>query len=262
MSILNDSPHLTDHDDTMVDEYRAVCIWAVIALICGLLGPLALVDIWLSVFPLAGIVTAVIALVRIALLAPALTGRKAALAALYLSVLSVSAAAVDSIVFWRAIDQEAGRFAHAWFGYLANGQLHQAFQVTRAPGQRVQEPQEEPEEQVEPEDQEGARAEGLLQETAGSYRERPVVRYLLKLGENAMVQYRETEGAGRDTYSIYVRQIYAVTAAGAAPDAPAPLIRLVMQRIPLEDGAAAWRMADVEFIEGTEPPLEEDVAEQ
>ncbi|MDZ7617194.1 MAG: hypothetical protein U1E05_09330, partial [Patescibacteria group bacterium] len=179
MSILPDSPHLTDHADATVDDYRAVSGWAVTALVLGLLAPLALVEIWLSLIPVLGISLAMIALVRIAVLAPAMTGRTAALAGLFLSVLSLSAAGANHVVYWRAMDHEARRFAEAWFGFLAREEVYQAYQLTLAPRQRQPEPADDAPPAPKPSNAEGPREFGLMEEGPEGYHKHADVRVLL-----------------------------------------------------------------------------------
>lgn len=265
MSILPDSPHLTDHDDATVDEYRAVSGWAVAALMLGLISPAALVDIWLSLVPMLGILVALVALVRIAVHSPALTGRNAALAGLFLSVLSVSAAGADHLVYWRAVDQEGRRFAEAWFGFLAHDELYKAHQLTLTPRKRQPEPEptDDVPEQAEPQEDEFQPASGFprenefLEEGPEGYGKQAVVRALLSVGKRAQVEYRETEATGRDSYSVVVRQVFAVRYDDAERGKTTFLVRLAMQRLSPEPGSAAWRMANVEFVEGTAPILDE-----
>ncbi len=237
MSILRDSPHLTDHDDGTVDEYRAMSGWAVAALILGLLGPLALVDPWLSLFPLAGIVVAAVALVRIAALAPALTGRKTALAGLFLSILFASAAGADQVVFWRAVDAEARRFGEAWFAFLAADQPHKAHQLTLLP--RYRQP-------LDDKLWEFYREGEPWHDELEGYVGRPAVRRLLALGDRARARYYATEGSGRDAHAIVVGQLFAVTYDDADRGTTTFFVRLAMQRLPLEHGQAAWRLMNVE----------------
>ena len=261
MSILPDSMHLTDHDDATVDEYRAVSGWAVAALILGLLAPVALVDIWLGLIPLLGIVVALIALARIAVFSPALTGRNVAVAGLFLSVLSGSAAGADHVVYWRAVDQEGRRFAEAWFGFLAHDELYNAYQLTLTPRNRRPEPEptDDATEQAEPQEDEFhpesefPRENELMEEGPEAYGKQAVVRALLGLGKRAHVEYRETEATGRDGYSVVVRQVFAVSHDDAERGKTTFLVRLAMQRLSPEPGSATWRMANVEFVEGNAP---------
>lgn len=248
MSVLRDSPHLTDHDDATVDEYRALSGWAVAALILGLLGPLALVNVWLTLIPLLGIVVAAVALVRIAVLSPALTGRKVALAGLFLSILFASAAAADQVAYWRAIDLEARRFAEAWFAYLSVKQPHKAHQLTVAPRRR---------QPLDDKLHEFYREGGPWHDELQSYVEQPVVRKLLALGERARVRYDTTEARGSDTRFVAVRQRFSVTYHDADHGRTTFFVSLGMQRLPLEHGQAAWRLVDVQEVEpeASAPPM-------
>ncbi len=248
MSVLRDSPHLTDHDDGMVDEYQALSGWAVAALILGLLGPFALVNVWLTLIPLLGVVAAAVALVRVAMLAPALTGRKVALAGLFLSILFTSAAAADRIAYWRAVDLEARRFAEAWFAFLSVEQPHKAHQLTLAPRYRQPLDDKLPEFY-----REGEPWHDELQ----SYVEQPVVRKLLALGERARVRYDGTEAHGSDTRFVGVRQRFSVTYHDADHGRRTFFVSLGMQRLPLEQGEAAWRLVNAEEVEpeAAAPPV-------
>lgn len=246
MSVLPDSPHLTDHDDGTVDEYRAISGWAVAALILGLLAPLALVDVWLSLIPLAGTGVAAVALARIAWLSPALTGRGAALVGLFLSLLCLSAAATDQWIFWRSIHNEARAFANAWFDFLAKDQPQTAHQLTLAPRYR-QHLDEEHRRQPLVEEHEDFDGVGVsLDEEFAGYVAQPLIARLLALGTRAQVRYAATEASGRDAHSIAVRQLYAVTYEDAEHGPTTFFVRLAMQRLPLEHGQAAWRMMNAE----------------
>lgn len=241
MSVLRDSPHLTDHDDGTVDEYRAVSGWAIAALILGLLSPLALVDVWLSVIPVAGIVVAVVALARIAWLAPALTGRKAALAGLFVAVLCASATAADQWFFWRSIDHEARQFAKAWFDFLSEDEPLKAHQLSLPPSRR------QPLNEKLPDYYE--KGEPWHDELEG-YLAQPAIQRLLALGKQAQVRYRATEASGGATHSIAVRQLFSVTYDKAEQGTTTFLVRLGMQRVPLEHSQAAWQMVNVEEKRG------------
>ncbi len=237
MSVLHDSPHLTDHDDGTVDDYRAVSGWAVAALILGLLGPLALVDIWLSLIPLAGVVVAVVALVRIAVLAPALTGRKTALAGLFLSTLCISAAGTDYVVYWESIHREAQRFAKTWFAFLAEGRPQKAHQLTLAP--QFRRPLDDRLAEFYREDED-------RREDLESYVGQPVVARLLALGDRARASYHTTEASVHSAHSVAVRQLFAVTYDNANQDTQSFWVRLTMERVRIEHGQAAWRIVDAE----------------
>ncbi len=237
MSVLRDSPHLTDHDDRTVDEYRAVSGWAVAALILGLLGPLALVDIWLSLIPLAGIVVAVVALVRIAVLTPALTGRKTALAGLFLSTLCISAAGADYVVYWQSVHREAQRFAKVWFAFLAEGRPEKAHQLTLAP--QVRQPLNETLAEFYRENED-------WQEDLERYIRQPVVARLLALGSRARARYHATEASGRGARLVVARQLFTVIYDDAKQDARSFWVRLTVERGRFEYGQAAWRIIDAE----------------
>ncbi len=88
--------HLSVDPDADIVEYRALCVLAVAALILGLASPLAVVDPLLWTVPICGTIVSAAALWRIARNS-SLTGRRLALAGLWLSVVFAVAGPVD----WR-----------------------------------------------------------------------------------------------------------------------------------------------------------------
>ena len=81
-------PRLSDSDDAELAQYQAVSGLAVVALIFGLLAPLAVVHRSFWLIPLTGILLSLLALRQIARDVPARIGRKAARVGLAISMLS------------------------------------------------------------------------------------------------------------------------------------------------------------------------------
>jgi hypothetical protein len=129
-------PHVTEQTDAELAAYRSISGWAVAGLVIGLLSPLALVDPLLWALPIAAGIVCVRAFSRIKQNAPAMIGRKAALAGLWLAVFSLSAAYGDWLYYrWRMRD-EARQAALFWFELLAQNRPELAFQLTLPPQQR------------------------------------------------------------------------------------------------------------------------------
>jgi len=227
-------PHLTDHQDDEIAEYRALSVSAVVGLILGLLSVLALVDPLVWLLPLAGVLVSALAMGKIARAAPALTGRKAALAGLVLSVLFGSAAVTDWVTYRALARSEARQFALLWFELLAQREPKKAFQLTLPPRERH--PLDEGLTQFY---REGPRWHRLLLD----YVERPVVRTLLALGPRAVVRYYETGGqeSGGDRDKLY--QVFAVTFDDGG-EKKTFFVGLTLHRIDLESGRAAWQIFD------------------
>ena len=229
-------PQLSARQDDQIDEYRALSSSALIGLIVGLLGCVAVLDPWLLAVPLAGILCNSLALCQIARNAPALLGRKAALVGLAFSVFFLAVAPTHRFVHRRLVRDEARRFATAWFEMLADGQPHKADQLTIHPKYR------------QPLDERlwGFYGEGLRWRTRlEEYVDDPLIRTLLELGKDARVRYYKTSGQRHDTQLDEVAQIFAVTYDDTAGKKTF-FVRIELQRHRLESGQANWQIADVD----------------
>jgi len=228
-------PQLTEHhqhDD--IAEYRAMSVSAVAGLVLGLLSAAALVDPLAWLVPLAGVLLCALALRKIALAAPALIGRKAALAGLVLSVLFGTAAVAERVTYRSLVRNEGQRFARLWFELLAERDPKKAFQLTLAPRERH--PLDEGLSRFY---REGPRWHRMLLD----YVERPVVRTLLALGPNAVVRYYETDGQETEGDRDKLYQVFAVTFDDAGRKTTF-FVGLALHRVKLEDGPAVWQIFD------------------
>jgi hypothetical protein len=116
--------------DTAVAEYRNLSGFAVSGLALGVLSIAAVIDPMVWCVPFAGVLVSFFALVRIQRNVQALSGRKAALWGLWLSLFFAAAAPGEwwaSRYFMRC---EAEKLASQWFDYLISGQPEKAFQLT------------------------------------------------------------------------------------------------------------------------------------
>jgi len=222
------------HQDDDIAEYRAMSVSAVAGLILGLLSAVALVDPLAWLIPLGGVLLCVLALQRIARAAPALIGRKAALAGLVLSVLFGTAAVADRMTYRALMRSEGQRFARLWFDLLAQRDPKKAFQLTLAPRERH--PLDEGLTQFY---REGPRWHRMLLD----YVERPVVRTLLALGKNAVVRYYGTGGQETEGQRDKLYQVFAVTFDDAGRKTTF-CVGLTLHRIELENGQAVWQVYD------------------
>ena len=252
---------LSDPQDTEVVRYRAVSGLAVGGLVIALFSPIALAHPVLWTVPVIGIVTCVLALMRIGRETPPLIGRKAALAGLFVSVLLAVAAPATSFTYWQLVDREARQFAFQWFGFLRQGDPYKAHQLTAYPEERL--PLEEglrehyakkPEAPGEPQDFLEPPVGGGLTELASlerdahrdleSYVGRPEIRSLLNLGQKAQVHYYDTERSYHDRTTDVVQQVYAVTCEEAGKK-ESYFLQLILKRYPIPGaGRAAWQVFD------------------
>lgn len=112
-----------------VDElvsYRSLSNLAILAMVLGLLSPLALMVPLFIVIPLAGATVALLAYSNIRAHAETLSGRTLAKIALFLSVLCLLATPVKSLVRTQLYQRQADQAARQWLNTLAEGDLSEA----------------------------------------------------------------------------------------------------------------------------------------
>jgi hypothetical protein len=130
------SPRFSENPDADLAEYRTLSGAAVGGLLIGLLSPAALVDPIAWFIPPAGIAVSLYALLRIRQNPSALTGRKAALWGLFLSLCFAAAAPSDWCYYRYRVREEAKQHVALWFDLLAEGRPERAFQLTLDPKNR------------------------------------------------------------------------------------------------------------------------------
>jgi hypothetical protein len=112
------------------EQYQALSIPAVAALLLGIASPLAFLHPLLWTAPLLALGVSLYALYQIRRYAPGLTGRRAAQLGLALAVVCGTGAAVHAGIERVLTPREADRVARLWFGYVRSGDLYKAHQMT------------------------------------------------------------------------------------------------------------------------------------
>jgi hypothetical protein len=198
-----------------------------------LLSLLALAAPLLWAVAIVALIVNLKALERIAANAPALLGRKAALAGLAFSVIALCAAPADWIVYRASVRQESRRFAELWFEQLRADRPHRAHQLTVEPTSR----------DVLGDQLWDAYRDEMARSMLRQFVARPEVRTLLALGDKATVRFYATESQWRDGERDQVYQTFAVT----FPDSDGLktfFIGLLLQRqVDLPTGHAYWHIA-------------------
>jgi hypothetical protein len=230
--------------------YRSVSLTAVWGLIFGVLGVFSLAIPLLWLVPLLGVALSALALRRIARDAPTVTGRKAALAGLFLSVVFVVAGPAEAIGYRLWVEREARQFADYWFEFLRQNEPQKAHQLSLAPGVRP------------PMDAalwEFYRQGPRWYEELGAYVAQPAIRTLLALGPKAEVRFYHIAQHDRQDERDVVEPIYAVTYLdGRQKKTFFVLLSLERQRYRSSDGDrlrlghADWRIHRVDG--GVRPP--------
>ncbi len=114
------------YDADELVSYRSLSNLAILAMLIGLLSPLALVVPLFIVIPLAGAAVALLAYSNIRAHAESLSGLTLAKIALFLSVFCLVAAPVKSLVRTQLYQRQADQAARQWLNTLAEGDLSEA----------------------------------------------------------------------------------------------------------------------------------------
>ena len=189
-------------DDADTKQYRAVSGLAILGLLASLLSLLGLVTPLLWALAIVALLVNLAALKRIRANAPALLGRKAALAGLAVSAVALCAAPADWIVYRTLLRGEARQCAGLWFDYLRDNQPHKAHQLTLNPTTR-----DPLDDTLWESYREGSQGRPIFE---GNLRS-PEVRTLLALGDKATVRYYATESQWTEGDKDEVYQTFAVT---------------------------------------------------
>lgn len=189
-------------DDPDAAQYRAISGLAVVGLLAGALSLLALAAPLLWIVAVVAVAVNLKALQWIAANAPALLGRKAALAGLALSVFAVCAVPVDWLVYRTSVRREARQFAQMWFDYLRADRPFHAHQLTVGGTSR---------ELLDEKKLWDTYRDDQAQLALRQYLARPEVRALLALGDRAIVRFYDVESQWTEGTHDFVYQTFAVT---------------------------------------------------
>jgi hypothetical protein len=199
-----------DLDDEEVAAYRGLSSFAVVALLAGLLAPLAMFYATAIVFPLAAVAAAALALRQIAVQAPNLAGRTAALAGLFLGLVFLVAAPADGWLYRYYVRREARQFAAAWIDDVREGKVYQAHDLMIDPKKRVP-PDVPPGTPVEKYYADYYSRSDFQRRMLPPFIDKPVVRTLFALGKSAEYRFYETAEEGGDGNNDIVNMYYTVT---------------------------------------------------
>jgi hypothetical protein len=191
-------------------SYRGLCSLAVVALLAGLLSPLAMFYTMPFIFPLVAVVAAALALWQIAAQAPNLAGRTAALVGLFLGLTFLVAAPADTWVYRHYIRREARQFTDSWINYVREGKVYQAHNLMIDPKKRVP-PEVPPDTSVERYYADFYSRSDYQKRMLQPFLDKPLIRTLFALGKSAEYRYYETSEEGGDSNGDYVNMYYAVT---------------------------------------------------
>ena len=215
-----------------LESYRSLSVWAVVAAALGAASPLAMFGVLLWSLPIAAIVAATVALIRIRFGDGAIIGRKAAWAGMGAGVLFLATAAADRVAYRCLVRREARQFTACWFRLLAEDRPQMAYRLTLSPQYRPP-PDDDPWEFY----RQGPRWRQELENYANS----PLVRTLLALGPRATVRYYDTVDQSQTEGIDAVDLVYAVTFEEQRKKTFFAALRL--ERSTTRSGEVFWRLA-------------------
>jgi len=195
--------HMTDPLDNELSEYRALAGQAVVALLLGLLSPLAFIDPFLLIVPGLGVFFGIWATRRIKSNATAMAGRKRAIFGLAMSLLVIVAVPVDWVVEREIFCRQARQFGETWFKHLIENRPGEALLMTYVPEKKSSGgPGQEP--------------DSPQESDADRFVKHDLVKTLLALGPRAQVRFYQTADVTREQGADSCAVVFAVTYDGAA----------------------------------------------
>ncbi len=218
--------------------YHSVSALAVVALVIGLLSPLAFTHPLLWTLPIVGIALAGAAIVRIDRSEGLLIGRKAAIIGLAVSLFCGLGAVTQATTRRLWLASRAEQLTERFLELLREGKTYEAHQLFARPQFRLPP---------------GSDYEALyeddpaLMEDYASFLKREVIADLVALGDNAELEHLRTRlthtGADGDYQMVYYRL--------SGPTKAGPIdkeIRLVIERVQDDQTGERWRVIADEVV--------------
>jgi hypothetical protein len=233
-----------DAADEEVTRYRALSALAVVALLAGLLSPLAMFAAMFWLVPLAAVVLSGLALWRVATCSADLVGHRAAFVGLMLGAAFLVAAPVDDLVYRYCLRRQARQFAEIWIDAVRHGEVYKAHHLMIDPKRR--QPLEDKLADFYLHNENSRRMlNGFVKE--------PAVRTLFALGTTAEIRFYDTAAEFHEEGYDFVQQTYAVTYPDERKRPKSFFINLLAQRsVDAGSGRAGWTLKRVDG--GVQPP--------
>jgi hypothetical protein len=212
--------------------YHSVSVLAILALVVGLLSPLAFAHELLWALPLAGIALSVAAILRIDRSDGLLGGRAAAVMGLALSLFCGAGAITQAATRRLWLAYRAERMAERFVELLREGKSREAHQLWARPQLRLLP---------------GSDLEELYKANSGAVKdyegflEREVIRDLLSLTDEAEVEHLRTRLTFSDYYRDYLMVFYRLH----GPTKTGPIdkeVKFVIEHAKDEEGQERWRV--------------------
>jgi hypothetical protein len=191
------------------DSYHSVSMLAGVALVLGLLSPLAFAHVLLWGLPIAGVALSAIAIYRIDRSDGALIGRKAAVAGLAISLFCALAAATQTITRRLWLTHGARQVADRFLELLQAGDTRGAHRLFTGPQFRYPAG-------VDPETYYSENPEAAKDHD--TFVKREIVNDLLSLGDRAEIRHQSTRLSSIDPLNDYLLVYYHL--AGPSPGGP------------------------------------------
>lgn len=224
-----------DSAEADLASYRQLSRLAVLGLVLGVAGSLAIAFLHLWLLPAIGAVVSAVAVWRITASPDLFSGRRLAIIGLFLSLFFCAAALSTTFSRQWWLRHDARQVAELWFSLLAAGEPEKAHQL-----------------ELDPHNRQSLRSNlwEFYRNTPGDaaalrrFVDDPLVHLLLALGDWATVRYWGTEDdlVDRSAEAEYIVQIYSVTY-GNPSERRTFFVRTVLKRMRNADtGAIHWKL--------------------
>jgi hypothetical protein len=227
-----DAPAEYQDLESPAGAYHSVSALAIMALVVGLLSPLAFAhELWWAL-PLAGVALSLVAIVRIDRSEGMLIGRWAAVLGLAISLFCGAAAITQATTRRLWLAYRAEQMAERFVELLREGKPREAHQLWTRPVFQLAPGSDLPE---------LYNANASLAKEYEGFLEREVIRDLLSLTSDAEVQHLRTRLTFSDYYRDYLMVFYRLT----GPTKTGRIdkeIKFVIEHAKDEDGQEQWRV--------------------
>lgn len=227
---------INDIEGTELEDYRPLCLAAVVGLGLGIFSFLAFFHPVLWAWPLVSAAVCIVALVQLAR-SDRLIGRKAAVWGLFLAVAFGVAAPLRMGAYYLIEQREARAFGEAWFQAVLNGDMYKAHQMSTMPLERKPIDDQLP---------------GLyekspdLRSAVDTYQKAPLLATLRALGTKAVVRHYLTESCQTDGRIDLVEDIYVVTYDDAGQKKSFFIKASLVRNLIKDAGPRIWRVQSPE----------------
>lgn len=226
--------------DESLPQYRSISLWAILAIVLALASGLAVVITMFVAVALAAVLVAVIALAKIAANSETLSGRRLALAALFLAVFFAIFAPARLWMRAQLLQQRAQQLAEAFLDLLHERKFQEAHQLSTLKLHVAPPPTEMSEASLEP--------DKLTPEDLREFEKTQTIQNIKRIDHQFSYQFEAVEpGASSTEYETFVLRYRIVPDASTGKE-PFRVWITVVRELERRSGLPNWKITDMQHF--------------